>query len=451
MKINHSDDIVIAGILRTPIGQVNKSLSRYLSYQLGEMVAKELLNRTGIDKNKIESVVTAEIGQSSKAPNVARVISVLLGLPLEIPALTVANNCVSSFEAVAEAIRRVLLNEQEVNLVIGTESMSNYPIYLDNARRNSKTATPEKIMQNLDKLPELEAEGIKFIDAVFEGLTDPATGIMMIETGEIAAQNYNLSKDDLDDFAYQSYKNAYEALEAGKYDNYIMKMEIDGKTFDKDEYIMSKKGFAQKRERFAKASPIYEEPYYKGGMKAFYENFGQYINKPYSDDVKGGVTLFNACPQSDGAGALILTTRKKAEELGLPIQAKIVSYAMKGVHPAHMGIGMAYAAEQALKDAGLQESDIAKFEIHEAFAATAMGTIKEMTDKLGINMMARYEKGDINPNGGTLALGHPLGATGIRVLINMIMDLDQNPDARYVQGAICAGGGVAGSFIIERP
>jgi acetyl-CoA C-acetyltransferase len=164
----------------------------------------------------------------------------------------------------------------------------------------------------------------------------------------------------------------------------------------------------------------------------------------------GSVSLFNSCPQSDGAGALIITTRKKAEEMGLKIEGKFVSYSMKGIHPAYMGIGMAHSTKQALEDAGLKEKDIAKFEYHEAFAATVMGSLKELTDQMGIDLMSRYEKGDVNPNGGSLALGHPLGATGIRVLTNMLMDLDENSDAKYVLGSICAGGGVSGSIIIEK-
>jgi acetyl-CoA C-acetyltransferase len=273
MKIQHSDDIVIAGTLRTPIGQINKSLAGYQSYELGKMVAEELIKKTGIPKEKIEAVITAEIGQSSKAPNVSRVISVALGLPVEIPALTIANNCVSSFEAIVEAVRRVLLNEQEVILVIGTETMSNFPIYLNNARRNPKTANTGKLMKNLDKLEELEKDDIKFVDSIIEGLTDPATGIMMIETGEIAAQNYDLSKETLDDFAYKSYKNSYDALTAGKYDKYMMKMQIKEKEFDKDEFIMSKKSFVDKPQRFAKSSAIYGGPYMS--MKEFYDKFGR--------------------------------------------------------------------------------------------------------------------------------------------------------------------------------
>jgi acetyl-CoA C-acetyltransferase len=272
----------------------------------------------------------------------------------------------------------------------------------------------------------------------------------MIETGEIVAQNFNFSQEQLDKVAYESYSNAFKALSAGKYDKYLMKMKIDGEDFDKDEYIMNKTGFVEKPERFAKASAVFEHPT-MGGMENFYKKYQNYLNKPYKPGVKGAVTLFNSCPQSDGAGAMIITTLEKAQELGLPILAKIVTYAMKGVDPAIMGIGMAYAGAEALKKSGLSLKDIGFFELHEAFAATFLGTIYEMTDTLKLDMKARYLAGDINRNGGTLAMGHPLGATGIRVLINQILEFENDQKARYSLSTVCAGGGVAGSFILERP
>ncbi len=441
-------EIVIAGALRTPIGQVNKSLSGFYSYQLGSQVGEALLKQLQISKNEIKGVVAAEIGQSSKAPNVARVMSVDMNLPLQIPAITVANNCVSSYEAAAEAIRRIILGEGDLQLVIGTEAMSKFPLYLDGARQNSKFATPDKIVKNVTELE--SSPDVKIVDGIIEGLTDPTRNASMIETAEIAVQNYNFNQEQLDKVAYESYSKAYKAITGGKYDKYIHKMTIDGEEFSQDEYIMSKTGFVEKPERFGKASPVFEHPTL-GGMKAFYEKFGSYINKPYSPGSKGAVTLFNSCPQSDGAGAMIFTTEDKAKSLGLPILARVVTYAMYGVDPAHMGIGMAYAGAEALKKSGLQLKDIGFFEMHEAFAATMLGSVYEMSDQLGINMRERYEKGDINRNGGTLALGHPLGATGIRVLINQLLEFDFDHDSEFSLGTICAGGGVAGSFILQRP
>jgi len=188
-------------------------------------------------------------------------------------------------------------------------------------------------------------------------------------------------------------------------------------------------------------------------IKEFYNQNQKWINKPYVEgQTKAAVTLFNACPRSDGAGAILVTTEKKAKELGLPIQAYIRGWGLYGVDPAHMGIGMAFAMNKALVEAGLSFSDMDNFEIHEAFAATVMGTMREVKKSFGFDLESvDKNEGKVNPNGGTLALGHPIGGTGIRVLLNQIMDFELNPSHKYSINAVCAGGGVGGSIILERP
>ena len=447
MKFDRDGDrLVIAGAVRTPIGQAAKSLTEYDSFQLGKMVIDELFKRTGVDKSKVDGVVAGEIGQSSKAPNVARVLSVQADLPLEGNAVTVANNCVSGYEAINEAARRVLLGENDLMVVVGQESMTNYGYYLDNAKRNPKTATLAKLESNWADVPALE--DVKMVDSVVEGLTDPIRDAMMLDTAEVAAQKLGLTKETLDNYAHGSYKKAYEALEAGKYAPYIVPVKHKKGELDKDEFIMSKKGFVEKPERFAKAGPVFDMM--PGGMKGFYEKYGKWVGKDYKEgETEGAVTLFNACPQSDGAGALFVTTESKAKELGLEPQAYIKGWANYGVDPVYMGLGIAYSMKKALEVTGLKWEDIGNFEIHEAFAATALGSMHIVRDEFGHDLPARIEKGDVNPHGGTLALGHPLGATGIRMAINQIMGLNAN-GAKYSMGAICAGGGVGGALILEK-
>jgi acetyl-CoA C-acetyltransferase len=441
------DRIVIAGAVRTPVGQAGSALAGKHAFELGAMVVEELLKRTKLDKNKIDGVIAGEIGQSSKAPNVARVISVKNDLPLNATAVTVANNCVSGYEAVFEAARRIILGENDVVVVVGEESMSNFPIYLDNVKRNSKTATVEKLKANWAEVPNMP--DIQLVDGVTEGLNDPVRDAMMFTTAEIVAQRLGLTREELDKYAHGSYKKAYEALTAGKYDKYLMPVkygEKDSDVLEKDEYIMSKTGFVEKPERFAKSPVIYEKM--PGGLKGLYDKFEKWIGKKYQEGMKAVVTLFNSCPQSDGAGAVIMTTESKAKELGLPILAKIKGWGYAGVDPAIMGLGIAYAMKQALENTGLKWDDISKFEIHEAFAATALGSMVVVRDEFKYDLVSRLEKGDVNPNGGTLAIGHPLGATGIRVLINQLLDLEAG--AQYAMGAICAGGGVGGALILEQ-
>ena len=439
------DRIVIAEAVRTPVGQAGKAYQKMQSFDLGSIVVEEVLKRAKLDKKHVDGVVAGEISQSSKAPNVARVLSVKNNLPLSANAVTIANNCVSGYEAIFEAARRIITGENDLIVVVGEESMSNMPIYLDNTRLNSKTATVDKLKANWAQALEL---GVKPVDGVEEGLNDPIRNAMMFTTAEIVAQKLDIKRSELDKYAYGSYKKAYEALTSGKYDKYLVPVtNPDGETLDKDEYIMSKSGFVEKPERFEKTFAIYEKM--PGGLEALYKQFGEFIGKSYDSSKVPVVTLFNSCPQSDGAGAAILTTESKAKELGLTIKAYIKGWGYAGVDPSIMGLGIAYAMKSALDNTNLKWEDIGAFEIHEAFAATALGSMMVVRDELGYELVSRLEKGDVNPNGGTLAIGHPLGATGIRVLINQLMDLESG--AKYAMGSICAGGGVGGALIIEKP
>ncbi|MDX1957435.1 MAG: thiolase family protein [Leptospiraceae bacterium] len=445
-KTFDGDRIVIAGAIRTPVGQAGKSLSDIPTYELGYRITEEIFKRTGISKTEVDGVVVGEINQSVHAPNVARVISVRAGIPLEATAITVANNCVSGLESVLDAARRVMIGEGEFYLAIGQESMSQSPFIIEGAKENSKTASVDKLIANWNDAPAL---GVKVIDSIEEGLTDPIRKMNMAMTGEIAAQNYNLTKKDLDNYAYRSYKKAYDAVKAGKFKPYQMPVTLtDGSVLEDDEYIMSKVGMVENPARFDKAGAIFDSKYMS--LKEFYEKYGEWMNKPYSETSEAAVTLFNACPRSDGAGALFVTTEKNAKKLGLEIQAVIAGWGMQGVDPAYMGIGMAFAMNKALTSAGLSFSQMDNFEIHEAFAATAMGTFREVKKSYGFDLEAADQSGKVNPNGGTLALGHPLGATGIRVIINQLIAMKET-NAKYSINAICAGGGVGGSVILEKP
>jgi acetyl-CoA C-acetyltransferase len=443
-----NDKLVIISAVRTPIGQAGKSLSEYNSHELGILAAEEAIKRGGIGKKQIDGVVAGEIGQSSRAPNVARVISVKTELPLEGTAVTVANNCVSGLEALNEACRRIILGENEVMLVVGMESMSNFPIYLHRAQQNSKTATVEKIKQNWSMIPEIPE--VEIISAVEEGLVDPVRNANMAETGEVVAQMLGLEKKQLDNYAYGSYKKTLEAIQAGRYAPFLFPVKTEKGFLENDEYIMTKTGFVEKPERFEKATAIFDMPPYTN-MKSFYEKYGQWIDRPYTDSVEGTLSLFNACPRSDGAGALIVTTESRAKSLNANIMAYVKGWGNYGVDPIIMGLGMAHSMKKALDNTGLTWTDIDVFEIHEAFAATALGSIITVRDKYKFDLVKKLEEGKVNPNGGTLAMGHPLGATGIRVIINQLMDFKYNPSVKTSMGAICAGGGVGGALILERP
>lgn len=443
----NGDPLVIASALRTPIGQASKSLAGFDSFELGALVVEEIFKRSGVSKETVDGLIAGEIGQSSRAPNPARVISVKTGLPIEASAATIANNCVSGFEAIYEASRRILLEENDLIVVVGEESMSNMSVYLSGVQKNPKTATVEKIKKNWDTL--LDNPEVQLVDSVDEGLVDPVREANMAETAEVVAQKLGLDKKRLDEYAYGSYKKTLDAINAGKYKPWLVPVTHEKGVLENDEYIMSKTGFVEKPERFEKAGPIFNTPPYTS-IEEFYKKYGDWVGKPFTPETDGAISLFNACPRSDGAGALIVTTESKAKELGLEIQAKIAGWGNFGVDPIIMGLGIAHSMKRALDNTGLDWSDIDNFEIHEAFAATALGSMIVAKQEYGYDLEAALAAGKVNPNGGTLAMGHPLGMTGVRVVINQLIELTSNPNVKRSMGAICAGGGVGGALILER-
>lgn len=426
---------------RTPFAQIAKALGKYQGHHLGRIVAEDIIKKSGLKKQDFEGVVVGE--GFANAPNSARVIANLIGLPDEIPCITVANNCVSGMEAIAEAARRIILNEGNLFLVIGEESQTTMPFIIKNARLNKKTASLDKLYKLLpDNLP----EGVEIRDTLEDGLGDGETSYGMQVTAEIVAQNYGLSREIQDKFAYESFKRALEASNAGKYEPYIIPVmdEEEGEELKVDEAVLLRKGIVENPGRMAKAMLLFDNPQIK------FEDF----KKKYAGDLKKThgptVSIFNASPRSDGAAGVIVTTVERAKELGLPIEAVVSGWKMKGVHPNIMGIGQAVATKALLDEFGLKMQDIDYVEIHEAFAATAVGALVQIQMDTNWNWEEAFDAKKINPNGGSIAIGHPFGATGVRLASNAIMDLKENPNAKRVLITACAHGGVAGSMLIER-
>ncbi len=426
---------------RTPFAQIAKALGKYEGHHLGKIVAEDILSKSGLKKENFDGVVVGE--GFSNAPNSARVIANLIGLKDEIPCITVANNCVSGMEAVAESARRIILGEGELFLTIGEESQTTMPFIIKNARLNKKTGSLDKLKKLLpDNLP----EGVEIRDTLEDGLGDGETSYGMQVTAEIVAQNYGLSREIQDKFAFESFKRALEASNTGKYSQYIIPVmdEEEGEELKIDEAVSLRKGIVENPGRMAKAMLLFENPHMK------FEDF----KKKYAGDLKKThgptVSIFNASPRSDGAAGVIVTTIEKAKQLGLTIEALLSGWKMKGVHPNNMGIGQAVASIGLLQDMGLKMQDLDYIEIHEAFAATAVGALVQLEMDTGWKWEEAFDAKKINPNGGSIAIGHPFGATGIRLISNAIMDLKEDPSARLVMVTACAHGGVAGSMIIER-
>lgn len=432
--------LALSNIRRTPFAQIAKALGNYPSHHLGLAVARDIIAGSGIQKTDMDGVFVGE--GFPFAPNAARVISSLLELPVEQPALTLSNNCVSSFEAVGEAARRILLGEGKMYLALGEESQTSIPFVLKGARMNKKAGSVDKMLK---ALPTGLPEGVELIDSLDEGLGDGETSYGMPVTAEIVAQNLGISRELSDKFAYQSYKRAFEATQAGKYDKYLVPMTDDeGGTLKHDEAVLLREGIVKNPSRLEKALLLFENPQFK--FEQFKEKYGKFIKKSHGPTV----TIFNACARSDGASGVLVSSQERAKELGLKPQIYMSGFCMRGVHPNNMGLGQAEASLKLLEEMGLKPSDIDQIEIHEAFAATAVGALEEMKNRAGLQWEPMFEEGRINAFGGSIAIGHPFGATGIRLIANAAMAMEHNEKVNRVLVTACAHGGIAGAVILER-
>jgi len=458
MKVDK--DVVVAAPLRTPFAQIGKALAKYPAHHLGKLVAGKMIEKYKIKKDDIDTIIVGE--GFANAPNSARVIANLIGLKDEIPALTVANNCVSGMDAIAEATRRIVLGEAQAILVIGEESQTSMPMIIKGARLDKKTATLDKLKPLLpDKLP----DGVELRDTLEDGLGDGENSYGMQATAEILSQNYHLSREINDKVAYQSFKRAYDASEKGLYKDYIIPMQDeDGVPLDRDEAVLLRKGLVENPDRMGRAMLLFDNPQFK--FDQFKEKYGKdlkYGNSPTvgtkTDVVSGAdrvppgptVSIFNASPRSDGAAGLIVATPEKAKAMGLTPIMKVKGYRMKGVHPNLMGLGQAEATLAALGELGLKIQDMDYIEIHEAFAATAIAALEEIKVRSnGWDWEKDFDAMKINPHGGSVAIGHPFGATGVRLALNAAMDFAVDAKAKRVLTTACAHGGVAGAIVFER-
>ncbi len=433
--------IALCSPRRIPFAQIGKSLSKYSAHHLGKIVAEDIIKQTKLPLNKIDGVIVGE--GFANAPNSARVIANLIGLPNEIPCLTVSNNCVSGMEAVVESARRILLGEGELFLTIGEESQTAMPFVVKNARINKKTASLDKLKKALAEstLP----EGVEVRDTLEDGLGDGETSYGMQVTAEIVSQNYALSRAVNDKVAFESFKRALEATEAGLYDPFLIPIADDeGNIMKADEAVLLRKGLVENPDRMGRAMLMFDNPQMK--FPEFQAKYAKDLKKTHAPTV----SIFNASPRSDGAAGVIVTTVEKAKELGLEIHAVLTGWKMKGVHPNEMGLGQAAATLGLLQDMDVKIQDVDRVEIHEAFAATAVGALEEIKNQTGWDWEKSFDEKKINTYGGSISIGHPFGATGIRLVANAVMDMKNDPSVNKVLLTACAHGGIAGALMVER-
>ena len=393
-------DVVIVDAVRTPVGNHGGMLRDFDATSLVHIVIKGILERTQIDPSTISEVIFGCVFQSSDAPNIARVAALKAGIPKEVPAYTVARNCVSGMDAIINAWRSIQVGDGDIYLVGGVESMSNIPYLVRGARWG------------------LKLRHSQLTDALWEGLTDPNCEQIMDRTAENLVEEYELTRQQQDEFAVQSHKKAHQAQNQGKFSDEIVAVEVtkkkEGKVLLKQDETIDPNFTLEK----ASLAPA-----------IFKEN--------------GSVTPANACSISDGASAMLIMTVEKAAELGFTPLVQIMAYGYAGVEPHRMGIAPASAVPKALKKARLKLEQIDLIEINEAFA----GQVLAVGAELGWN----WEK--VNVNGGAIALGHPVGSSGSRIVVTLVHEMNRRNKVgiltKYGLATLCAEGGLACALVVK--
>lgn len=389
---------VIVGAVRTPVGSFGRSLCDVAAVELGVIAVKEALRRLQLPVGEVDEVILGNVLQAGLGQNPARQVAIHTGIPQEIPAFTVNKVCASGLKAVMLAAQAVLLGDAEVVIAGGIENMSRALFALPQARWGQRMGN--------GKLVDL---------MILDGLWDIFNGYHMGNTAENIAARFGISREEQDAFAVASQQKAEAAIKSGRFRDEIVPVPLPPRkgepiVFDTDEHPR----FGTTLEAVAKLKPAF---------------------KP-----DGSVTAGNASGINDGAAILVVMAEAKAASLGLKPMAVIRAYASSGVDPAIMGMGPVSATRKALAKAGWTVSELDLIEANEAFAAQAVAVNRELG----------WDLGKINVNGGAIALGHPIGASGARILTTLLHEMARR-DARKGLATLCIGGGQGSAMAVERP
>lgn len=428
--MSFSRKVAIIDGARTPFAKAGSDLASMSAVDLGVLAFQEAVARAEIAYDQIDQVYIGNIGQPADAANIARVVALFAGTPKSVPALTVQRNCASGMEAIAQGLMAIGSGQADVVVAGGTESMSQIPLLLSDAMKDvffglalSKGMGPK--LFSLSKL--LQRPGMmKPVVAIEVGLRDPVSGLNMGETAERLARDFGISREEQDVFALKSHLKAAAA-----------------------------------KDRLAEEMAIA----YPKAKKAVQQDIGPRANqtiealqklKPYFDRRHGSVTVGNACPITDGAAMLVMMAEEKARAEGYPILGIVRSVAFAGCDPSRMGLGPVFSSPKALKAAGLEMKNMDLIEINEAFAAQVIACLKGFASKeFAEAQFGRSEAiGEIDPeklnvNGGAIALGHPVGTSGARLVLTILKELKRR-NKQFGLASLCIGGGQGGACVVER-
>jgi acetyl-CoA C-acetyltransferase len=389
--------VVLVGACRTAIGKMGGALSNTSAADLGAIVIKEAIHRAGVAPEQVDEVLMGCVIQASQGQNVARQASLKAGLPVEVPAVTLNVVCGSGLTSINEAANMILANQADIVVAGGMENMSLAPFALENARFGYKM-NHQTVMDTMIK------------DALWDSFNDYHMGI----TAENIVDQYGISREELDLFAAESQQKYEKSLADGKFKDEIVPVPLKVK---KETVLFS------------------EDEGPRAGTTA--EGLGK-LRPAFKPD--GSVTAGNSSGINDGAAAMVVMSEEKAKELGITPMAYWVGGVLAGVDPSIMGIGPVAATRKVLKRTGLEMADIDLIEANEAFASQSIAVGRDLN----------FNKEKLNVNGGAIALGHPVGASGARILVTLLYEMQKRPEVKRGLATLCIGGGMGCATIVEK-
>jgi acetyl-CoA acyltransferase len=424
-------DVVLIDGFRTPFAKAGTALAQVPARELGRVAIAELLARTSLDPAEVDEVILGNVAQPSDSANIARVVALLAGIPQSVPAVTVHRNCASGMEAIVQAHERIAAGHADLIIAGGTENMSQIPLLVSEGmtRAFERSSRAKSLGQRVGAFAGVRPRDFQPRVAIMEGLTDPVCGLNMGDTAEVIAKDFGISREAQDDFALMSHRRAVAATESGRLAEEIV--------------------------------PVFAPPYKEAVAQDVGPRKNQSLEalaklKPFFDKKHGTVTPGNSCPITDGAAAMIVASADKARELGLIPSGRVKSYAFAGLDPTRMGLGPAYATPIALQRAGARFADIGLIELNEAFAAQvigneiAMASAKFCREQLGLDKpIGEIDRAILNVNGGAIALGHPVGVSGTRLVLTLLREM-RHRNVPLGLATLCVGGGQGAALVLER-
>jgi acetyl-CoA C-acetyltransferase len=390
-------NVYLAGAVRTPIGKFGGTLASWTAADLGVAVARESLRRAAVAPDQITDSIWGCARQAGGGPNVARQITYRAGVPETVPAATINQACGSGLKAIMLAAQEIMLGRADIVLAGGTESMSRVPYFAEGARWGMRMGNTQ------------------LVDGMYrDGFSDPLSGLLMGQTAEKLARQYEISRDEQDEFALRSQQRAEAAIESGRFADEMFPLEVKGRkdetvSFARDEHCRA----GTKIQDLAKLPPVF-----------------------YKD---GTVTAGNSSGITDGAAAVVVLSEAGVKRFGTTPQARIVDYEICGVAPEIMGIGPVPAVRALLERQQLSLSQVDLIELNEAFAAQVIACDRELG----------FDANRLNVNGGAIALGHPIGCTGVRITTTLLYEM-QKREAKLGLATLCVSGGMGLALLLER-